>query len=48
MDKIGNFDGQRAALSIAYFSGGDCSEEDDAALGEIDQRIREAWAMKEV
>jgi hypothetical protein len=43
IEEIGLFEGQRAALSIAYFAG-DCStDEGDAALTEAEQRVRRSW-----
>ena len=39
-DRIGNFDGQRAALSVAYFSGDCDSIEGDAALVAACNRIK--------
>jgi len=48
MELVGNFDGQRAALSVAYFSG-DCDTiEGDAALSSAEQRIRSVWDGKGV
>jgi hypothetical protein len=48
MDRIGNFDGQRAALSVAYFSGDCDSIEGDAALEAAVNRIRKRWDEKTV
>lgn len=48
MEMVGNFDGQRAALSVAYFSG-DCeSLVADAALSSADQRVRKIWEERAV
>lgn len=48
MEYIGQFDGQRAALNIAYFAG-DCSTvEKDNLLVEVDQKIRQRWEAKGV
>jgi len=46
MDQIGSFDGQCAALSVAYFAGDCDSAEGDAALSSADNRIRKAWDEK--
>ncbi len=48
MNCVGGFDGQRAALSVAYFAG-DC----DSAVGEAEleaanERVREDWEEKGV
>ena len=43
MKRIGDFDGQRAALAIAYFAS-DCDTADgDQALTKTDAEIRERW-----
>ena len=43
MDRIGQFDGQRGALSVAYFAG-DCeSQEGDSALEAAYKRITKTW-----
>ena len=43
MEDVGRFDGQRAALGLAY-SAGDCStEEGDVALNEAEVRVRRGW-----
>jgi len=48
MELVGKFDGQRAALSVAYFSG-DCATIDgDAALSSAERRIRSVWDGKGV
>ncbi len=48
MELVGKVDGQRAALSVAYFSGDCDTEEGDAALNAADQRIRSVWDEKGV
>ncbi len=48
MEIVGNFDGQRAALSLAYFSADSESLAGDAALSSTDQRIRKIWEEKAV
>jgi len=44
MERVGKFDGQRAALSLAYFSGDCDSDEGDAALEAAHERITQVWA----
>src|SRR3569623_2612453 len=39
MEQVSLFDGQRAALSLVYFSGNCAIEEGDTALNDADQRI---------
>ncbi|MER8862576.1 hypothetical protein NKI19_02490 [Mesorhizobium sp. M0751] len=48
MQEIGHYDGQRAALAIAYFAGDSSTSEGDIALSNTDHRIRETWATKGV
>ncbi|MER9579639.1 hypothetical protein NKJ09_28870 [Mesorhizobium sp. M0189] len=48
MQEIGHYDGQRAALAIAYFAGDSSTSEGDTALNNTDHRIRETWATKGV
>jgi hypothetical protein len=43
MMQIGSYDGQRAALAIAYFASGCDSPEGDEALTETDASIRMQW-----
>jgi hypothetical protein len=43
IDEVGSFDGQRAALSIAYFSGDATSKDGDAALTAAENRVRASW-----
>jgi hypothetical protein len=46
MEQVGQFDGQRAALSIAYFSGDCDGHEGNAALNDAEEHIRQAWMQK--
>jgi len=48
MERVGQFDGQRAALSIVYFSGDCDSPEGDIALNDKDEHIRQVWAQRGV
>jgi hypothetical protein len=48
MELVGKFDGQRAALSVAYFSGDCDTVEGNAALTSAERRIRSAWERKAV
>lgn len=48
MELVGKFDGQRAALSVAYFAGDCDTAEGDAALSLTEQRIRSVWDGKGV
>jgi hypothetical protein len=43
MQQIGAYDGQYAALSIAYFAGDSSSSEGDKALEDTDAVIRRKW-----
>lgn len=43
MEQIGSYDGQRAALAIAYFSGDCDTDEGDIALNDAQNRIRSRW-----
>lgn len=46
IEQIGRFEAQRAALSVAYFSGDCDSEEGDEALELACHRVRQAWEKK--
>ncbi|MFM6830368.1 MAG: hypothetical protein ACKOVA_08590 [Novosphingobium sp.] len=48
MKQISLYDGQRAALSIAYFASDSDCPEGDSALTEIDTQIRTEWEAKGV
>lgn len=48
MEKVAAFEGQRAALSVAYFSGDSESDEGDAALNATHQRITDVWDSQEI
>lgn len=48
MRQVGSYDGQRAALAIAYFASDCDSVEGDEALSETDTLIREQWEAKGV
>ena len=48
MKQVGSFDGQRAALGIAYFASDCDSPEGDEALTVTDTEIREMWQAKGV
>ena len=48
IEDVGLFDGQRAALSIAYFSGDCTSQADDAAIDAAERRVRSAWDQRGV
>jgi hypothetical protein len=48
MQEIGLYDGQRAALGIAYFAGDSSTSEGDIALSNTNHRIRETWVTKGV
>lgn len=48
MKQVGNYDGQRAALSIVYFASNCNSPEGAEALNETDALIREKWDAKGV
>lgn len=43
MEEIALFDGQRAALSIAYCSGDGTSKQGDDALTSAERRVRASW-----
>jgi len=48
IEEVGLFDGQRAALSVAYFSGDCTSKDGNAALEDADRRVRATWDRKGV
>ena len=48
MRQVGSYDGQRAALAIAYFASDCASTEGDEALEEAEREIREHWDSKGV
>lgn len=48
MSSVGEYDGQRAALSIAYFASDAGSGEGDHALTVVDIEIRQKWDAKGV
>lgn len=48
MKHVGGYDGQRAALGIAYFASDCDTREGDDALTLIDSEIRESWETKGV
>ena len=43
MKRVGNYEGQRAALAIAYFASDCDSPEGDDALNRTDAEIRQRW-----
>jgi hypothetical protein len=48
MEQIAQFDGQYAALNIAYFAGPWTSDDGETALETTSDRIRKFWAIKGV
>jgi hypothetical protein len=48
LDQIAQYDAQRAALSIAYFTSDCDAPEDDRALNDAYERIRREWERKGV
>ncbi|PAP95329.1 hypothetical protein [Mesorhizobium wenxiniae] len=48
MQEIGLYDGQRAALGIAYFAGDNSTSEGEIGLSNTNHRIRETWVTKGV
>lgn len=48
MERVGEFDGQRAALSVAYFAGDCDSTEGDRGLEDAAERIAGTWESKGV
>jgi hypothetical protein len=48
MRQVGRYDGQRAALGIAYYASDCDSTEGNEALTEIDTSLREQWDAKGV
>ena len=48
MKRVGEYDGQRAALAIAYFASDCDTQEGDDALTLIDSEIRKSWETEGV
>lgn len=48
MKRVGDFDGQRAALAIAYFASDSDCREGDTALALVEAEIRQNWEAKGV
>jgi hypothetical protein len=43
IEEVGRFEGQRAALSVAYFAGDCDTDEGDAALASAESSVRDGW-----